>query len=300
MLLLLAPLSGEAEMPALCIKVHFQGDSIPAGYPGPAGTDIGAYLLPLLAARGDGNTYSITNTASPNRTLLQINANYAAYVGAGYDPTADRNILVLWAGGNDIFWAAGQQASAIAAFESIVAEARATGYDEVCVLNLIQRGFNNSGSLETWRTEASAINAAFAARAELDDDVTLIDIKSLFAAYDWAVDPWSTPAASVRPEYADWAHPTPASHSAEAEFLAPFIRATSGPVFYLGLRTIFGNHRIDLVPAEEGDELLGPVMPTLWGDLKPVEVEVVGPLPLRVILRKAPDGEFYQLSDLET
>lgn len=234
----------------MAINVVCEGDSIMKGYP-----LLPAEYMPAKLASYLGAGYTVQNIAFENDTLVQIDAEYTTgndggSIAEAYDSEADQNILILWGGGNDIHFAQNQVEPAKAAFDSILTKAKATGFDIIYVMDIIQRGANMVNPIATWRSEAAAINAHFASKVVYPDIILRYPVIDLFDSFDWDVEPWTSTVggASVRAEYEDWAHPSAATHDTIAADLACRIELDQAK--YIA-RTVGGTKRL-LYSAYEG------------------------------------------------
>jgi lysophospholipase L1-like esterase len=120
-----------------------EGDSITQALSGRA-----AY--PIYLQKGMGLTWYVINDAISGQTASTMNTNYAADVAPLYDATKARNVLVIFAGTNDI----NAGATASAAFNSVknIGQAGiATGY-QVFILTMLPRSGGAPGDFETKRT----------------------------------------------------------------------------------------------------------------------------------------------------
>lgn len=178
-----------------------------------------------LDNRGLGETWTVQNVAQSNRTAADADANYATRIAPLYNAGATKNIAIFWTGTNDLFFTAGQQAATIAAIDSWVAKAFATGFDYVYVLDIIQRGYSNvahtEAALDIWRTEAANVNAHITTAAA---GHTPVNVRSLEDVYQWEIQPERTlpipgGAAKLSDPFLDHAHLNETGLSGVAEFI---------------------------------------------------------------------------------
>lgn len=76
-----------------------EGDSLMDGFPLWEHESMPYKLNTLLQMRSDGNIYKVKNIGYPQRLMTEMNARYATAIAPLYDPTADKNVLILCGGG---------------------------------------------------------------------------------------------------------------------------------------------------------------------------------------------------------
>ncbi len=208
--------------------VVFYGDSITAGdstSESPRPYELDADYPQIVINLIGSDYWRKFNKGYSGETAASLRDNYASRVPPCYDSSKIKNILVVWAGTNDIYFGA-SAATAYSNFKDICALGAATGF-QVIAVNMLPR--NDAGVPGGFESSRTAFNAAFAAdfpTATADGAVFAANTGITFASFGVRVSFVSGMGAagdcnSTTNYSADKVHPNPTGNA----LVAPKIKA---------------------------------------------------------------------------